>query len=232
MTPKKSEKANLEKHRSAFFQLGLVVALSVSLVAFEWASPILKKVEFRGQQTKVEEPYLISEIIPKKEESTQQKKSQINETEKPSEKFEVKDSVKTQTEIKTPDIPIENFGEEGKDDTVAIETGVKISTFKINEVDVLPEFPGGREALKKFLADNTKYPHQARERNVEGIVKVSFVVDENGNVIDVKLLNDIGHNCGKEAMRVVNSMPKWKPAKISGKAVPVYYEVKINFLLK
>lgn len=232
MTPKKSDKANLEKHRSAFFQLGLVVALSVSLVAFEWASPILKKVEFRGQQTKVEEPYFIPEIISKKEEPTQQKKTPTQQTDKPSEKFKVEDSVKVQTEKKILDIPIIDFGGESKNDLPEIETGVKISPVDASQVDVFPEFPGGRKALKEFLANNTKYPHQARERNIMGEVKVSFVIDENGFVTDVKLINDIGYNCGKEAMRVVNSMPQWKPAKISGKAVPVYYQVKINFLLK
>ncbi|MFP5470838.1 MAG: energy transducer TonB [Bacteroidia bacterium] len=232
MTPKKSEKANLERYRSAFFQLGLVVALSVSLVAFEWVSPALEKVEFSGKMALEEEPYIIPEIIPKKEEPTQQKKTPTQQTDKPSEKYKVEDSLKIQTEKKIPDIPIIDFGDKGKEDSVFIETGITTSTFKINEVDVLPEFPGGRKALKEFLADNTKYPHQARERNVMGEVKVSFVIDENGFVTDVKLINDIGYNCGKEAMRVVNSMPQWKPARISGKAVPVYYQVKINFLLK
>ena len=88
-----------------------------------------------------------------------------------------------------------------------------------------PEFPGGMEALYKYLAQNIKYPQLARDNNITGRVYVTFVVERDGSITGCKVLRDIGGGCGAEAVRVVKSMPKWTPGKQRGKAVRVQFNL-------
>ena len=94
-----------------------------------------------------------------------------------------------------------------------------------------PVFPGGMEAMYKFLEDNIKYPQLALENNIQGRVYVSFVVEKDGSISNPILLRDIGGGCGQEAIRVVKMMPKWTPGMQSGKPVPVQFNLPVNFVL-
>ena len=95
----------------------------------------------------------------------------------------------------------------------------------------MPEFPGGSQELLKYLAKNIKYPDIARENGYEGSVALSFIVDANGNISDVSILRDVPGGCGAEAVRVVKSMPPWKPGKQNGKPVKVKYKLPVKFKL-
>ena len=103
------------------------------------------------------------------------------------------------------------------------------SVFQI--VDQMPEFPGGMEAMMKFVASNVKYPEAAKDKNIEGRVFVSFVVEKDGSVSNVKVLRGIGGGCDEEAVRVISSMPKWKPGMHKGEPVRVSYQIPIMFKL-
>ena len=96
----------------------------------------------------------------------------------------------------------------------------------------MPGFPGGEEELFRFLGKNIKYPAMAKDAGIKGMVYVNFVVWIDGTIKDVKVLRGIGGGCDEEAMRVVKSMPKWKPGKQRGKTVPVSYNLPIRFTLK
>jgi protein TonB len=98
-------------------------------------------------------------------------------------------------------------------------------------VENAPAFPGGDGARMKFLQDNIKYPQMARESGIQGTVYVTFVVERNGNVTDVKILRGIGGGCDEEAVRVVQNMPKWEPGKQRGKPVRVQFNMPIKFTL-
>ena len=100
------------------------------------------------------------------------------------------------------------------------------------EFDEEPEFPGGMEALYKYMDDNTQYPQEAKDNHISGKVFVTFVVEEDGSVSNVKVLRDIGGGCGREAARVVRSMPKWHPAKKNGEPVRAVFTLPINFTLE
>ncbi len=91
-----------------------------------------------------------------------------------------------------------------------------------------PEFPG----LKKFWAENIKYPTEARENNVEGKVAINFVIDEEGKIMSCKIIRKIGFGCDEEVLRVAKLMPNWKPGKIGGKPVKVSFNQVIDFKLK
>lgn len=99
-------------------------------------------------------------------------------------------------------------------------------------VERLPEFPGGRDALMQYLLQNLEYPETARKINVEAIALVSFVVDKNGDIRNAKSLKNIGHGIDKEALRVVNKMPKWNPAVQNGKPVEMEYTLEVNFKME
>jgi periplasmic protein TonB len=113
----------------------------------------------------------------------------------------------------------------------AMEEAPQEETFVI--VEKMPEFPGGQAALMQYLSSNIKYPEECRKMGVEGKVFVKFIVDATGNIINVQVLRGVvdGKLLEKEAMRVVQSMPKWKPGTQGGKAVSVYFTLPISFKL-
>ncbi|WP_276373423.1 energy transducer TonB [Chryseolinea sp. H1M3-3] len=98
-------------------------------------------------------------------------------------------------------------------------------------VEQQAEFPGGFEAMVKFLAKNMKYPAAARRMGVEGSVFVSFVIDREGNISDPQVIKGISAECDKEAIRVVQLMPPWKPGKQNGKPVRCRFVLPIKFKL-
>lgn len=99
-------------------------------------------------------------------------------------------------------------------------------------VDEMPEFPGGDTSLVQFIADNTKYPAEAKEKGIKGPVFVNFIVEPDGSVSDIRVVRGIGGGCDEEAVRVVESMPKWKPGMQNGEVVRVSYNVPVNFRLE
>ena len=99
-------------------------------------------------------------------------------------------------------------------------------------VEEMPEFPGGMEAMMDYVAKNVKYPQEAMEKEISGRVFVSFIVEKDGSVNEVKIMKGVGGGCDEEAVRVVKAMPKWKPGKQEGKPVRVNYTLPITFKLQ
>lgn len=93
------------------------------------------------------------------------------------------------------------------------------------------EFPGGVEAMNRFMAENIKYPTLAKQKNIEGKVIISFIVEKNGTLSDIRTIKDIGEGCGDEGVRIVKLMPKWKPAKQKGQPVRQQFLLPISFVL-
>ena len=101
-----------------------------------------------------------------------------------------------------------------------------------NVADESPEFPGGMEALYKYLAENIHYPEQAKKDQIQGRVFITFVVEKDGSITDAKVVRGIGGGCDEEALRVVNAMPKWTPGKMRGEVVRVNFNLPITFKLQ
>ncbi|MCU0432917.1 MAG: energy transducer TonB [Bacteroidia bacterium] len=97
---------------------------------------------------------------------------------------------------------------------------------------VAPHYKEGRAALEKFLADNTRYPEQAKKNNITGFVVVGFMVKEDGSLTDFRILKSLGYGCDEEAMRVAKLMPAWNPGKQNGKVVPMEMNVSVKFGVK
>jgi TonB family protein len=97
---------------------------------------------------------------------------------------------------------------------------------------VMPEFPGGMDKLSSFISDHLIFPRMARENHLVGKVYVSWIVDKEGNVVNVTLEHGAYALLDEEAMRVIKSMPKWKPGSQNGRAVNVKLTMPISFILK
>ena len=108
----------------------------------------------------------------------------------------------------------------------------EVSNKVFDVVEEMPHFPGGPAALQAFLSSNTKYPVVAQENGVQGRVIVSFVVERDGSITDVKVVRSVDPSLDREATRVVRSMPRWSPGKQNGSAVRVKYTVPVVFRLQ
>jgi len=227
MEIKKSEKADLERGKGTSLLIGFVVALSVMFVALEWTQ---REVEDNSEIYTVSDISLDQEIIP----ITLPEKKTVPPP----------PAAVTQAEI----IKIVEDDADIEEDVMA-SVEDQVEWFDLDEVDVIelepepdedevfmvvedsPEFPGGIEALLKYLKDNIKYPSICRENNIQGRVIVSFVVNKDGKIVDPEVVKGVNPQLDKEALRVIAGMPSWKPGKQRGKAVRVKYSVPVNFRL-
>lgn len=96
----------------------------------------------------------------------------------------------------------------------------------------MPEFPGGEAELYDFIGKNLSYPAAARENAIQGKVLVKFVVEKDGYIDKIEIIKKLGWGCDEEVMRVIRSMPKWKPGKMKGNPVAVYFMLPVIFKLK
>ena len=216
MKPKKNPEISLEKKKGLFFQIGLIVTLIVVIVAFEWKS--YEKVDYNLGQLNLDD--MEEEIIP----ITQQEEKPPPPPPPPPEVIEiVEDDVEIEDEIEIEDT------ESDEDVEIEIEEEDDEEFFMV--VENMPEFPGGDLGLMKYIQKNVKYPAIAKEYNITGKVYVSFIVDRSGSVTNVKIVRGVDKNLDAEAMRVVKSLPKYKPGKQRGKSVRVMFTIPINFTL-
>jgi len=156
----------------------------------------------------------------------------------PDEEVVAEAEVKTQEEMNETELAISIEDVIGTDE----ENGVDIATLGENQAitqeevdpvfgiaDQMPEFPGGKLALRKWIANNIKYPKIAAERGIRGKVYISFVVEKDGFISSVKVIQGFEPSLDKEALRVISNLPRWSPGLQGGKPVRVSYTVPINF---
>ncbi|MBF1529557.1 MAG: energy transducer TonB [Prevotella salivae] len=98
-------------------------------------------------------------------------------------------------------------------------------------VEMMPQYPGGLAAMLKYIRENIKYPEQAMKERIQGRVTVSFIIEKDGSISDVKAVRSVHPLLDKEAVRVVKSMPKWSPGKHNGKPVRVRFNLPVMFKL-
>ena len=95
----------------------------------------------------------------------------------------------------------------------------------------MPEYPGGDDARIKFMVENIKYPEQAKKNGIQGVVFVSYVVEKDGKISNIKTIRGIGGGCDEEAERVISLMPNWKPGIQRGQPVRVQFNLPVRFSL-
>lgn len=225
METRKSKKADLENKRGIFLLTGLIIATGAALFAFEWSThPIgvhslgtvyanvveetVAPVTFREPpKQKIQLP-TVAEVL-KIVDNNSQVTGEID-------LFDPEANAETFIEI----TPILDSKKEEAEEAPFIA------------VEIMPEFPGGYAALRKYLADHLNYPVIAQENGVKGTVFVRFIVDRDGSIKNPFVLRGVDPALDKEALRVVNSLPKWRPGLQQGRAVSVFYTVPISFVLQ
>jgi len=150
----------------------------------------------------------------------------IDKNTPPPPKLDVPPPVKTIIKFLPPKVTDKEIVEEEKMPTIE-----EVKQNDTGAETIEAEYPGGLEAMMKFLRKNMKYPAVARRMGVEGAVYVSFVIDREGNISDIQIVKGISAECDKEALRVVKLMPLWKPGKQNGKAVRSRFVLPIKFRL-
>lgn len=130
------------------------------------------------------------------------------------------------------DAPPETFDNPKELEVVEPVKVVEDKVYETFDIQKMPSFPGGEAELQKFLRDNINYPAIARENNIQGTAALSFVVGKDGSISSVTILKEPGGGCGKEAVRVVNSMPKWTPGEANGNPVKVKFTLPVRFRLE
>ena len=215
MIPKKDPKISLENKKGMFFQIGLALTLIAVLISFEWKS--YDKSNYNLGDLNLDD--MEEEIIP----ITRQEVKPPPPPPPPPEIIEiVEDEVEIENEVEIEETDTD------EDEIVEIEEDDE-EFFMV--VENMPEFPGGDLGLMKFIQKNVRYPAIAKEYNITGKVYVSFIVDKQGSVTNVKIVRGVDKNLDAEALRVVSLLPKYKPGKQRGKAVRVMFTIPINFTL-
>ena len=228
MEIKKSPKADLENKKMMAVLIGVVMALGIMYIAFEWSQneitvyeealqgPVeideeMVEVTFREETPPPPPPpqpeTVLSDIID----------IQDNEAEVETTDFNSEDDADARVEIQAPIAPPE---EEEEEQVIHIR------------VEKMPEFPGGQDALNRFLVRNIKYPLLAQENGIQGRVVCQFVVNSDGSIVDISVVRGVEESLDKEAIRVIKSMPKWTPGRQGGKSVRVKYTLPIRFKLQ
>ena len=205
MQIKKSEKASLEKDKLIYVLMGLVFVLSLCYVALEWTEKEVTKYEVTDTEFLFEEEVEVLNVV---EDNVETESIEVN----------TEDDKEVEVIIAAPvELPVEEEEEE--------------VVFKV--VEQQAEFPGGPQAMFKYLSEHIKYPVICQENGIQGKVICQFTVNKDGSIVDIQVLRSSGHDAlDKEAKRVIESMPKWAPGKQRGKPVRSRFTLPVTFKLQ
>lgn len=227
MEIKKSESANLENGKFTALLIGFVMILGLLYVALEWTQRD-KKIDISG--IVVAEISLEEEMIPitlpekKTVPPPPQSVTHAEVIEIVEDDAEIEETILASTEDQTEYIDIAEV-----ENIVVEEEPQEEAPFMV--VEDMPEFPGGTAALLEYLQKNIKYPPICRENNIQGRVLIQFIVNKDGSIVEPEVVRSVDPYLDKEALRVISTMPNWKPGSQRGKAVRVKFTVPVNFRL-
>ncbi len=229
---KKSAKVNLEQHKTVWLLIGFVMVFAVLFVAFEWTTFEDKdaRIVATAPPPAIEEPEVLKEI-------QIQVKHQLPPppaAQKPTEVIEIiKDEIDQQESelISTEDVVADPVDVSENQMIVVDDEPEEEEIFQV--VEQPAEFPGGMQAMYKWLSDNIEYPRISRDNNSQGRTILRFVVNSDGSIQGIEVIKSSGDMyLDKEAVRVVGQMPKWSPGRQAGKAVRCWFTLPVMFRLQ
>ncbi|MBP9031215.1 MAG: energy transducer TonB [Dysgonomonadaceae bacterium] len=224
---KKTPRANIENQKDTAILMGMVLALALVFVAFEWST----------KTSKVDLSTVVQDVVAEEEiEITRRDPTPPPPPPPPApEAPEIIQVVDTKVETRI-DINMEDDQSKAQVQTYTPPPPPKQREEEEEEIFVVvenqPEFPGGQAAMMKFLSENIKYPVIAQENGIQGRVICNFVVERDGSITDVQVVRGVDPSLDKEAVRVIQSMPKWKPGMQRGKPVRVRFTLPVVFRLQ
>lgn len=223
MEAKKTEKANLENKSTFFLSIGLLISISLSVMAFEWKQYDETLTSLVGKNTNTFEEMIEvppTDVPPPPPPQIQAPVIiEVPDEKEIEEDLDIKFDVEASEETKIEEVTV--VAEEVKEEVDEI--------FSIVEEPASPK--GGMPAFYKYVFDKMKYPPQARRMGIEGKVFVEFVIGKDGAISDVRAVKGIGAGCDEEAVRVIQGAPAWSPGKQRGKSVKQRMVLPITFKL-
>lgn len=227
MEPKKTERADLEKKKGLFLQIGLVSVLVLVLIAFEWTTREIRE----GPMGEIEQEVVEEELIPV---TRREEEPPPPPAPEPSEEFQiVDDDVELDDEFVIEDAETRSAAR----DDYRIMTDIEEEEEEAGDIFVIvedmPTFQGqDHEYFRQWISENLRYPQRAAEAGIQGRVIVQFVVEADGSVTNVEVLRGVDPSLDQEAVRVIESSPRWEPGKQRGDPVRVRFTFPINFVLE
>jgi protein TonB len=211
------------KENNLFFAMGVIVALSSLLVAFEWSSTRSAPKTYSSEMLIPEE---LDVDLTKRTPEPPKPKIEPPKVVVPDEIIVVNDPVEHQ----------EIFFTENQSEIPQVISTASAPRYVeepvesvVDFAEIAPEFIGGQAALMKFLSDNIRYPQVDIEMGNKGRVICTFVVEKDGSITDIKVVRGVSPSIDKEAMRVISEMPNWKPGFQNGRAVRVKFTLPVHF---
>ena len=229
MEIKKSEKANLENKKLLFLELGLIVSLGITLIAFEWTSTEtnVSTLEAEAEVVLEEEIIPITQETPPPPPAAPKIPVLSDQIDIVDDEIEVDDEMFMNLEDDA------SLGVEIMDYVEVEEEVVEEEAIPFQLVEEKPSFQGGdANQFSKWVNSRLEYPEIAKENGVQGRVTLQFTVEKDGTVTKVRVLRGVDPSLDKEAVRVVSMYPKWKPGKQRDRAVPVTYTFPVIFQLR
>lgn len=229
MEIKKSEKANLENKKLLFVEIGLVISLLITFIAFNWTSKetTVSTLEAETEIIAEEEQIPITQETPPPPPSAPQIPILSDEIDIVDDDIKVDDDMFMNLEDDA------NLGVEIIDYVEVQEEVVEEEAIPFILVEDKPSFQGGdANQFSKWVNQRLVYPEIAKENGVQGRVTLQFTIEKDGSLTKVKVLRGVDPSLDKEAVRVVSSSPKWKPGKQRDRAVPVTYTFPVIFQLR
>lgn len=231
MEVKKSPKADLEKGKTMSVLMGFIVGLAVLFVGFEWSTKDVMVVDETEQ---------VQDVIAEEEIEITRQENTPPPPPPPAAPAVAEVLTVVDDDVELADVEIAS----SEDDASAAQAETYVAPVVEEEeeeeaaqqiftvVEKQPEFPGGMAELMKFLAKSIKYPVIAQENGIQGRVVCSFVVNRDGSIVDIQVMRGVDPSLDKEAVRVIGTMPKWKPGEQRGKPVRVRFILPVQFRLQ
>ena len=232
MEVKKSPKADLERGKTMSVLMGFIVGLAVLYVGFEWSTQDVMVVDETEQ---------VQDVIAEEEIEITRQENTPPPPPPPAAPAVAEVLTVVDDDVELADVEIAS----SEDDASAAQAETYVAPVVEEEeeeeesaqqiftvVEKQPEFPGGMSELMKFLAKSIKYPVIAQENGIQGRVVCSFVVNRDGSIVDIQVMRGVDPSLDKEAVRVIGTMPKWKPGEQRGKPVRVRFILPVQFRLQ
>lgn len=231
MEVKKSPKADLERGKTMSVLMGFIVGLAVLYVGFEWSTQDVMVVDETEQ---------VQDVIAEEEIEITRQENTPPPPPPPAAPAVAEVLTVVDDDVELADVEIAS----SEDDASVAQQETYVAPVVEEEeeeeaaqqiftvVEKQPEFPGGMAELMKFLAKSIKYPVIAQENGIQGRVVCSFVVNRDGSIVDIQVMRGVDPSLDKEAVRVIGTMPKWKPGEQRGKPVRVRFILPVQFRLQ
>lgn len=235
MESKKKENLRVERYSGIFMQVGLLMALATTFVAFKWESkptPIVIDNDFEVTDEPIVATLL---LVEKKMKRPLPKKKEKEPIKRPNDEIVVITPVENLPFDSVEFDPFEDDSLDFEPSTVMAGVSVEVPEPPVvgyESLSKLPQFPGGMEAFTNFLRKNLVYPPFEQQMGIPGQARVQFVIDEQGEIESVQIVSGTRKNFSDEALRVAKKIPRWVPGEQFGKKVKCRYEVPINFRMK